>query len=222
MLIFATKERRNSQLLTPLSRNKACERCFLCRTDEFCIKCHNCPTCCTKSTCRGQITPVLGKMGSLRGQSQSTSSPQRRLHPPFPVPAKFDKRTHSNKLLCESLQEQLPVGGIASAVRQKCSRVGRVETYLGSEQTQHISENTVLQNGDPRDYKNFPPDRGVGYFHRFQGRLLPHTHQQPFQEVHAFSHPGQIVPIQSTTLWFLNSPNGVHSSGQRNQIPSNA
>ena len=54
----------------------------------------------------------------------SIDSPQRRLHPPFPVPAKFDKGTHSNKLLCKSPQEQLPVGGIASAVRQKCSRVG--------------------------------------------------------------------------------------------------
>ena len=181
-------------------------------------------------------------MGSLRGQSQSTSSPQRRLHPPFPVPAKFDKGTHSNKLLYKSPQEQLPVGGITSAGRQKCSRVGPeptvpgvlqpvifstqtkqpVETYLGSEQTQHISENTVLQNGDPRDYKNLPPDRGVAYFHRFQGCLLPHTHQQRIQEVHAFSHPGQIVPIQSITFWSLPSPNGFHSSGQRNQIPSNA
>ena len=31
----AVKERRNSQLLSPLSRNKACERCFLCRSIEF-------------------------------------------------------------------------------------------------------------------------------------------------------------------------------------------
>ena len=31
----ATKERRNSQLLSPLSRNKACARCFLCKSVEF-------------------------------------------------------------------------------------------------------------------------------------------------------------------------------------------
>ena len=130
-------------------------------------------------------------MGSLRGQSQSTSSPQRRLHPTLPVPAKLDKGTHSNKLLCESPQEQLPVGGIASAVRQKCSRVGPastvhgflepvifstqtqqlVEAYLGSEQTQHISENTIFQNGNTGNCKNLSPDRGVGYFNRFQRRF---------------------------------------------------
>ena len=237
----ATKERHNSQLLSPLSRNKACERCFLHRSVQFCTKCHKYPSCCTKSTCRGQITPVLGKMGTLRCQSQSTSSPQRRLHPPLPVPAKFDQGTHSNQLLCKSPQDKLPVGGIASAVRQKCSRVSPkstvpgvlqpvifssqtqqpVETYLGSEQTQHILENTIFQNGDTRDYKNLPPDGGVGYFHRFQGRLLPHTNQQPVQEVHTFSHPGQILQIQSTILWSVHSPHGVHSSGQRNQIHSN-
>ena len=61
----STKERCKSQLLLSVSRNKACERCFLCRTVEFCKKCHKCPNCCTKSTCRGQITPVLEKWASL-------------------------------------------------------------------------------------------------------------------------------------------------------------
>ena len=34
--------------------------------------------------------------------------------------------------------------------------------------------NTVVQNGDPRDNKDLPSDRGVGHFHRLQGRILPH------------------------------------------------
>ena len=65
------QKRHNSQLLSSLSRNKTCERCFLCRSVEFCTKCHKCP----KSTCRGQITQVLEKMGSPRCQSQSVNSP---------------------------------------------------------------------------------------------------------------------------------------------------
>ena len=69
-------------VLSTLSRNKACERCFLCRSVEFCKKCHKCSNCCTKSTCRGQITPVLEEMGSPRRHSQSTNSPHRRLHSP--------------------------------------------------------------------------------------------------------------------------------------------
>ena len=57
----AAKERHKSR---SSKGNKICEKCFLCKSLEFCKKCHKCPTCCTKSTCRGQITPVLGKMGS--------------------------------------------------------------------------------------------------------------------------------------------------------------
>ena len=92
--------------------NKIHEGCFLCKSLEFCTKCHKCPTCCTKSTCRGQITPVWGKMGSPRRQPQSTSSSQRRLHTSLPVPAQSDQKSHNNKQLCKSLQEQLPVGGM--------------------------------------------------------------------------------------------------------------
>ena len=53
------KERCKSQLL--FSRDKACERCFLCRSLEFCKKCHKCPRCFSRSACRSQITPVLEK-----------------------------------------------------------------------------------------------------------------------------------------------------------------
>ena len=68
----SAKERCKSQLLLSVSRNKTCERCFLCRSVEFCKKCHKCPNCCAKSAYRGQITPVLEKMGIPRCQPQST------------------------------------------------------------------------------------------------------------------------------------------------------
>ena len=42
----ATKERRQSQLLLQSHRNKICERCFLCRSLEFCKYCHKSPNCC--------------------------------------------------------------------------------------------------------------------------------------------------------------------------------
>ena len=42
---------------------------------EFYTKCHKCPTCCTKSSCRVKIAQVLGKMGSPRRQPQSGCSP---------------------------------------------------------------------------------------------------------------------------------------------------
>ena len=77
--------------------------------------------------------------------------------------------------------------------------------------------NRVVQNGDTRDNKNLPTGRGVGYLHRFQGRILPHNNSQSVQEVHAFSHPGSVLPVQSPTLWPVHTTHGVHSGGQRGQ-----
>ena len=105
----AAKERHKSR---PSKGNKICEKCFLCKSLEFCKKCHKCPTCCTKSTCRGQITPVLGKMGGFRRQPQSTSSPQRRLYTSLPVPAQPTITScyvnpHRNSYLLEALHQLL-------------------------------------------------------------------------------------------------------------------
>ena len=64
------------------------------------------------------------KIGKPWGKLEGYNSIQRGLHPPLPVPAKFDQVTHSHKLLCKSPQEQIPVGGIASASDHKCSGTG--------------------------------------------------------------------------------------------------
>ena len=92
-----------------------------------------------------------------------------------------------------------------------------METHPGPEHSEHLPEHRVVQNGDPRDSKNLPSGRGVGHFHRLQGRILPHTNSQSVQEVHAFSHPGSDVPVQGPTLWSVHSTHGFHSGGLRGQ-----
>ena len=179
-------------------------------------------------------------MGSPGRQPQGGFSPQRGLRPTLPVQTLSDKKSLNNKLLCRSSQEQLPVGGIASAVKQKCCRTGSKSTipgvlqpvvpctktqqpvapHLGSEQIKQLSENTNFQNGDPRDHTDLSPDRRVGDLHRFQRRVLPRTHKQSVKEVHAFSHPRQDISIQSTSLWPVHSSHGVHSDSQRGQVAS--
>ena len=57
----------------------------------------------------------------------------------------------------------------------------------------------------------------MGHIHRLQRRILPHTNSQSVQEVHAFSSPGSVLPVQGPTLWSIHSSNGVHSGGQRGQ-----
>ena len=44
---------------------KICERCFLCRSIEFCPECPRYPSCCSRSICCCQIAPVWGNMAAL-------------------------------------------------------------------------------------------------------------------------------------------------------------
>ena len=131
----------------------------------------------------------------------------------------------------------LPYRGTVSADKQKCSRTGGqskfigvlqpaifgtqtqqpVETHPRPEHLEHLFKHRVVQDGDPRDHKDLPPSRGVGHIHRFQGCILPYTHSQSVQEVHAFSPPGSVLSVESPSLWPFHGSHGVHSGGQRGQ-----
>ena len=218
-------------------RNKICERCFLCRSLTFCKACHQCPTCCFRSPCRGEVKPVLAEMGIPGFKSKSGKHTEGGLHSPLPVQTPLDKVTDCNKQLPQSNQTVLPYRGTVSADKQKCSRTGGqskfigvlqpaifgtqtqqpVETHPRPEHLEHLFKHRVVQDGDPRDHKNLPPSRGVGHIHRFQRCILPYTHSQSVQEVHAFSPPGSVLSVQSPSLWPFHGSHGVHSGGQRGQ-----
>ena len=180
---------------------------------------------------------MLGKMGSSGFKSKGSHHTEGGLHSSVPVQTPLDKVTDCNKQLPQLSQAVLPFRGTVSADTQECSRTGRkseltgflqpaifgtqtqqpVETGPGPEHLEHLFEHRVFQDGDPRDNKNLPTGRGVGHIHRFQRRLLPHTDSQSVQEVHVFSPPGSVLPVQSPTLWSINSSHGDHSGGQRGQ-----
>ena len=174
-----------------------------------------------------------------RSGSRTQNNPdfEGRLYPPLPEPAQTHKISHSHKLLCQSPQEQLPVGGIASAYRQKCSRAGsksnfpgvfqptfcssqtqqQMEANFGSEQIKPLPQSGEIQDGNTRNHQNIPPTRGVGHLSRLQRRLLPHTNTGTIQEIPQISYPGPDLPIQGTTLWSVHSSHGIHGSGQRGE-----
>ena len=194
----ATKERCKSQYMSIVHRNKICERCFLCRSLTFCKACHQCPTCCFRSPCRGEVKPVLAEMGNPGFKSKSGKHTEGGLHSPLPVQTPLHKVTDCNKQLPQSNQTVLPYRGTVSADKQKCSRTGGqskfigvlqpaifgtqtqqpVETHPRPEHLEHLFKHRVVQDGDPRDHKNLPPSRGVGHIHRFQRCILPYTHSQ--------------------------------------------
>ena len=169
-LAFA-KERiksRASTLLLQRMQIKICEKCFLCHSIVLCQSCFKCQKSCLKSACRGQTSKFLANLAGSGGRSQSGSNLERGLYPPIPELAKTQKVSHSDKLLCQSPQEQLPAGGIASAYRQKCSGAStkpnifgvfqptifspkaqqQMETYLRSEQAESFPQGREIQNGD--------------------------------------------------------------------------
>ena len=147
-------------------------------------------------------------------------------------------RSPSRKLLCQSSQEQLPVGGITSAYRQKRCRAGpqpnvsgvfqptisspktkqQVETYPRSEQAESFPQDGEIQNGDTRNHRDIPPARGLGHFHRFQGCLLPYTNTGTVQKISEISYTGSDIPVQGSALWSVHSTLGVHCSGQGGEI----
>ena len=122
---------RVSRLLLQRLQIKVCEKCFLCHSIVLCSTCNKCQKCCLKSACRDQISKLLANLAVSWCRSESSSNPERGLHPPLSDPAKSHKISHGHKLLCQCPQEQLPVGGITSAYRQERSRTGQQSNISG-------------------------------------------------------------------------------------------
>ena len=176
----------------------------------------NVPTVLIDQPVGARLHNILGEVGSSGFESKSSHHTQRRLHHSLPVQTKLNQVNQTGQ----------PFGGTVSAGEQKCSRTGNkpkltrvlqpaifgtqtqqpVETYLGPEQLEHLPKHRVVQNGDPRDNKNLPTDRGVGHLHRLQGHILPHTNSQSVQEVHPFSHPRLVLPVQSPPFGLSTAP----------------
>ena len=217
---------------------KICEKCFLCHTIVLCSSCHKCTKCCLKSSCRGKASKLLDSLVKNGCRAQGTSNPKTGLHPPLPEPTQALKVSHSHKPLCQSSQEQLPVRSIATAYKQKCCGTGpqpnisrvfqptilssqtkqQVEAHLRPKQSESLSQDREIQDGNTGNHQNIPPARGVGNLSRFQGCLLPHTYTGTVQEISPIPCSGSDIPIQGSSLWSFHSSHGVHSDSQGGEV----
>ena len=202
-----------------------------------CPTCGKCPQCCTKSTCRGQTSKFLENLAKSRGRSEGSSNPMRGLLPPLPDPPPTHTIPYSHKPLCQSPQEQLPVGSITSAYRQKSGRKGskseiprvlqptvfsskiqqQVEANTGSKQFKRFPQSGKVQDGDTGNHQNIPPARRVGHLSRLQRCLLSHTDTGTIQKISTFSCPGPDLPVQSIAFRPFHSAHGVHCISQRGE-----
>ena len=204
----------------------------------MCPTCGQCPSCCKNSTCRVQTSKLLANLAGARGRSENSSNLERGLHPSFPDTANSYKVSDCRKLLCQSPQEQLPVGGITLAYRQKCSRIGpqsnisgvlqstisspkaqqQMEANTGPKQPKPFSQGGEIQNGDTGNHQNIPPAGGVGHLSRFQRCLLPHSHTGTIEEISKIPYPGPDLSIQGT----VHSAHGVHCISKRGETDGHA
>ena len=161
---------------------------------------------------------------------------------PFSDPAKSHKVSHSRKLLCQSPQEQLPDGGIASAYRQKCRRIGtqsdltgvfqptvfgtqtqqQVEAHTRPEQFECLSHGRKIQDGDTGNHQDIPQARGVGRLDRLQGCLLPYPDTGMIQKISEIFHPRPDIPIQSTSFRSVHSAVGIHCNSKGGETDGHA
>ena len=217
---------------------KICEKCFLCHSIVLCSSCHKCTKCCLKSSCRGKASKLLDSLVTNGCRAQGTSNPKTGLHPPLPEPTQALKVSHSHKPLCQSSQEQLPVRSIATAYKQKCCGTGpqpnisrvfqptilssqtkqQVEAHLRPKQSESLSQDREIQDGNTGNHQNIPPARGVGNLSRFQGCLLPHTYTGTVQEISQIPCSRSDISIQGSSLWSFHSSHGVHSGSQGGEV----
>ena len=209
-----------------VSQIKVCETCFLCHSVVLCPICKQCPKCCTKSACRGQTPKLLGNLVKTRSRPQNPSNTEGGLYPPFSNTTKPYKVSNCHKLLCQSPQEQLPDGGIASAYGQKRSRVGPQSNILGflqptfssaqtqqqmeantrPEQTKPFPQGGKIQNGDTGNHQNISPTGRVGHLSRLQGCLLPHTNTGTIQKYLRFHIQGRTYQFKALPFGLSTAP----------------
>ena len=186
----------------------------------------NVPIVVTNLPVGARLPTLLGNLAGSGCRSESNSNPERGLHPPLSDPAKTHKVSDSHKLLCQSPQEQLPVGGITSAYRQKCSGAStkqylcelfqpaifssqakqKMETYTTSEQSEFFPQGGEIQEGDTGNHQDIPPTKGVGHLDRLKGRLLPYTNTGTIQEISEISPPGQTYQFKALLFGLSTAP----------------
>ena len=93
-----------------------------------------------------------------------------------------------------------------------------MEAHLRPKQSESLSQDREIQDGNTGNHQNIPPARGVGNLSGFQGCLLPHTYTGTVQEISQIPCSGSDIPIQGSPLWSFHSSHGIHSGSQGGEV----
>ena len=220
-----------------IESNKACQRCFLCRSLSFCPLCSKCPTCCHRNRCWGKIPELLASLAKVEFKSQGSFPSEGRLLSSFQGKATSQLLSLDCEQICKPLQKQGP--GRSSVVPKTKASSGKggcqvltgflqptlpgpktqraMAPNLGSKPTQSLPVNKQVQDGNSGDNLVVSSAGGMGHFARLQRLLLSHSHSPEIQEVSKISPEQDHLPLYFPSLWSGNGPVGIHQSGQGGQ-----
>ena len=186
-----------NQIVSYEERNKACQRCILCRSLSFCPQCSKCPQCCKQSHSGRSLTEVWASFGKL--------------HAPLQNETPSCKVTSGSEWLCKPGQEPVSKRGINHSDTKVSSRESgcplitsllqpvvlstqtksKVETDFGSKPIKSVSLPGNFQNGNTQNNQTVPTTRGVGDLTGLQRCLLPYPHSTKVEKVF------EVLPKQS-------------------------
>ena len=236
----AAKERPKTRSLS--EKNKACRRCFLCKSLSFCPICSKCPTCCHRDQCWGKASELLASLAKVGFKSQGSVSSEGRIFSSIQGKATSQPLSLGCEQVRKSHQKQGPRGSSIRPKTKTSSGKGgcpvfpgflqptfsgpktqwEMETNSGSKQTQSFPSHRHFQDGNPGDNSFVSAKRGMGHVAGFQRRLLPHSHSSKVQEISKISPKQGQFSVHFPSLWSGHGSLGVHQSGQRGQVDSSS
>ena len=230
----AAKERRKTNIKHE-KYNKVCEKCFFCKSLCFCPQCAKCSQCCKCPASGGATTIVLGSMGTTRCKPKSSVHTKRGLCSPIQSQTLPSEGSPDSKRLCQSHQRLPLARGSTSLNQEEGSREGqgsnlssllqqtihcsqtepKVAANLGPQYSKSVFMRKNIQNGNPGDNSNLLTTGRVGDIAGLQRRLLPHSNPCQLPKIPQVPLPEPVLPISGSSLWPVNSSNGVHLCSQR-------
>ena len=207
-----------------LSRNKTCERCFMCRSVEFCKNVTNVPPVVPNLPVGARLHQFWKKWAALGVSPKVLTVLREGYTLPFRLPPNLTRsptitsyyvNPHRNLYLLEALHQVLNKNAVELVKNQQSlgfynrlflvrKTQQPVETYLGPQYPEQIFQDRVIQNGDTRENNNLSMSKGKGYLHRFQRRIPPHTNKQSVQEVHGFHIKGKTYQFKALPFYCVN------------------
>ena len=229
-----TKEWCKSQCKFRKWPNKACERCFSVNLSPSAPPMTN-----VLSVVEGlPVGALLQKFWQVWAQKGSSPRVVSILKEGYNLPFQFKPTLTRVPLIrsgiCQSPQEQLPVGGIAfpssetsyrgstgsvlSGVLQQTVHCPQTKSKMAanprSQYPKQVPQGQNLQNGNPRIHLPVPSTGRMGQVARFQRRLLSHPYQSKLKEVSPVPLSEQNLPVSGSPVWPFHSSYGVYYSGQ--------